>query len=96
MEDEAARPRQRVLRHARGEARGELGERRAAGPEGEMGGGAGSGRPSRAEKGLGDARDQIDALGRERRRKAAAGLAELRQSALVVDRGFARARADKR
>ena len=45
MKDEAARSRQRMLRHARREIRGDFGERGAAGPEGEMGGRAGGGRP---------------------------------------------------
>ena len=37
MEDEAAGSRQRMLRHARREIRGDLCKRRAAGPESEMG-----------------------------------------------------------
>ena len=91
MKDEAARSRQRMLRHARRETRRELHERGAAGPEGEMGGRAGGGCPSRAEKGLGDARDQIDALGRERRRKLLAGGVELRQERALFDLSVTRA-----
>src|SRR3984957_604878 len=91
MKDEAARSRQRVLRHARRETRRKLHERGAAGPEGEMGGGAGGGGLSRAKKGLGDARDQIDPLGRERRRKLLAGDVELRQQRALLDLGVTRA-----
>ena len=91
MEDEAARSRQRMLRHARREIRGDFGERGAAGPEGEMGGGAGGSGLSRAKKGVGDARDQIDALGRERRRELLAGGVELRQERALLDLSVTRA-----
>ncbi len=96
MKDKAARSRQRMARHARGETRGELHERGAAGPEGEMGGRSGGGRPSRAEKGLGDARDQIDPLGREWRRKLLAGGVELRQKRALFILGVSARRRCKR
>src|SRR5271170_1315204 len=94
MEDEAARPRQRVTGHARGKTGGKLHERRTARPEGEMSGGARSRQSPRAEKGLGDPRDQIDALRRKGRREATADLAKLRHERLVVEGGFARAGAE--
>ena len=91
MKDEAARSRQRVLRHARRETRRKLHERGAAGPEGEMGGRSRGGCPSRAEKGVGDACDQIDTLGREWRGKHLAGCVELRQERALLDLSVARA-----
>ena len=56
-----------------------------------MGGRAGGGGLSRAKKGLGDARDQIDALGRERRGELLAGRVELRQERALLDLSVARA-----
>ena len=91
MKDEAARSRQRMLRHARRETRRELRERGAAGPEGEMGGGSGGRRLPRAQKGLSDARDQIDALWRKWRRKLLARRIELRQQRTLIILGLMRA-----
>ena len=64
MEDEAPRTRQRVLRHARRETRGELRERGAARPEGEVSGRTGGARAS-SEKASATLAIKIHALGRE-------------------------------
>ena len=91
MEDEAAGARQRMLRHARRKIRGDFGERGAAGPEGEMGGGAGGGGALGPKKSLCDARDQVDTLGRERRRELLPGGVELRQERALLDLSVTRA-----
>ena len=56
-----------------------------------MGGRAGGGGLSRAKKGLGDACDQIDALGREWRGELLARRVELRQERAFLDLSVARA-----
>ncbi len=52
-----------------------------------MRGRPGGGRPRGAEKRISHARDQIDALGGERRREALAGGVKLRQKRALFDRG---------
>ena len=91
VEDEAARTRERMVRHARGEARGELRQRRAPRPEGEMRGGPGGGRALRAEQRLGDTRDKLEPFRGERRGETLARLVEELDERRLVERRLARA-----